>query len=59
MSLLISLFLMFAARPIGVFISLVFSKMSFREKSMISWVGLRGAVPISLATDQFHTKGFK
>jgi len=50
MSLLISLFLMFAARPIGVFISLVFSKMSFREKSMISWVGLRGAVPIILAT---------
>jgi potassium/hydrogen antiporter len=48
--LLISLFLIFVARPVGVFISLAFFKMSLREKLFISWVGLRGAVPIVFAT---------
>ena len=48
--ILISLFLIFIARPIGVFISLPFGKTSFKEKTFISWVGLRGAVPIILAT---------
>jgi cell volume regulation protein A len=48
--LLISLFLIFIARPIGVFVSLHFSRFSTNEKLLISWVGLRGAVPIILAT---------
>ncbi|MDR0605260.1 MAG: potassium/proton antiporter [Bacteroidales bacterium] len=48
--LLISLFLMFVARPIGVFIGLSFFKMSMRFRWFISWVGLRGAVPIVFAT---------
>lgn len=48
--LLISFFLMFVARPAGVFLSLVFAKLGLRQKLMISWVGLRGAVPIILAT---------
>lgn len=46
----ISLFLMFIARPVGVFISLVFFKMKMRRRFYISWVGLRGAVPIVFAT---------
>lgn len=49
-ALAIALWLMFVARPIGVFLSMVFSKFSIREKFFISWVGLRGAVPIVLAT---------
>jgi len=49
-SLLVSLFLMFVARPVSILAILLLTKMSFREKSMISWVGLRGAVPIVLAT---------
>lgn len=48
--LLVSVVLMFIARPVSVQLLLIFSKMDFREKTMISWVGLRGAVPIILAT---------
>jgi cell volume regulation protein A len=49
-SLMISLFLIFVARPIGVYLSLVFFKYTKREITFISLVGLRGAVPIILAT---------
>jgi potassium/hydrogen antiporter len=48
--LLISVFLMLVARPISVFISLLFFKMENRRRLYISWVGLRGAVPIVFAT---------
>lgn len=48
--LLVAIVLMFVARPVGVFIGLSLSKLSLREKTMVSWVGLRGAVPIILAT---------
>jgi cell volume regulation protein A len=48
--LLISLFLIVVARPIGVFLSLIFFKMQLKRRFYISWVGLRGAVPIVFAT---------
>src|SRR5690606_35645751 len=48
--LLISLFLILIARPVAVFLSLMFFKMKLRRRFYISWVGLRGAVPIVFAT---------
>ncbi|WP_438710110.1 potassium/proton antiporter [Aquimarina muelleri] len=48
--LLISLFLIIVARPVSVFLSLMFFKMKLRRRFYISWVGLRGAVPIVFAT---------
>ena len=48
--LLISMFLIFVARPVAVFISLIPFKMKLKRRFFISWVGLRGAVPIVFAT---------
>jgi potassium/hydrogen antiporter len=50
LGLAVSIFLMFFARPLGVFLTLVPSGANFREKLLVSWVGLRGAAPIILAT---------
>ncbi len=48
--LLIALFMIFIARPVTIFLCLIpFKKISFRDKKYISWVGLRGAVPIIFA----------
>lgn len=49
--LAIGVFLMLVARPASVFICLLpFKKFSLKAQTYISWVGLRGAVPIIFAT---------
>jgi potassium/hydrogen antiporter len=48
--LILAVFLTFIARPVAVFAVLSPSQMSLAEKAMVSWVGLRGAAPIVLAT---------
>lgn len=48
--LAVGAFLLCVARPLAVVISLAPFGMSWRQMAMVSWVGLRGAVPIVLAT---------
>lgn len=46
----ISFVLMFLARPIAVHLALMPFRVPIREQAFIAWCGLRGAVPIVLAT---------
>lgn len=48
--IVIALFLMFIARPLAVYICMIKSRFTFREQTLTGWTGLRGAVPIILAT---------
>lgn len=43
-------FLMLVARPVSVLLVLAGTRFTLPEKLMVGWVGLRGAVPIVLAT---------
>ena len=47
---LLACFLMLVARPVSIMLTLIPGGFSFREKLFVSWVGLRGAAPIVLAT---------
>ena len=46
----IGLFMMFVARPVAVFLCLQPFRVPVKAKLFLSWVGLRGAVPIIFAT---------
>ncbi len=48
--LLLSAVLMFAARPLAAMVSSLPATFALRERLMLGWAGLRGAVPIWLAT---------
>jgi cell volume regulation protein A len=52
--LFVTVVLMFLARPVAVWVSTLFSSFKFREVVLLQWAGMRGAVPIVLATFPLH-----
>lgn len=48
---LIGIFMIFIGRPLSIFLCLLpFKKITSKSRLLVSWVGLRGAVPIIFAT---------
>jgi len=48
--LLLSVLLIFVARPLATMLVTLPTRLNLRERTMLSWAGLRGAIPIWLAT---------
>lgn len=46
---LIAFALIFLARPMGVWMGMIYPRETWQTKAVLSWAGLRGAVPIILA----------
>ena len=47
---LLALIVVFVARPLATLVATVGSGFEWREKALLGWAGLRGAVPVVLAT---------
>jgi cell volume regulation protein A len=52
-ALVVGLVLVLLARPVAVALSVSWFRVGWREQAFLSWAGLRGAVPIVLATIPF------
>ena len=48
--IILSFLLIFVARPLAVWLCMIGGGFTARERLLVSWVGLRGAAPIMLAT---------
>jgi len=53
-ALAVAVVLMFIARPAAVFACLTPFRFAWREKAFISWVGLRGAIPLLIGLPNAH-----
>jgi NhaP-type Na+/H+ or K+/H+ antiporter len=49
-ALLVGTALVLIARPLSVVLSVSWFRVGWRDQALLSWAGLRGAVPIVLAT---------